>query len=185
MAPDPAGRRGGSGARAADPSGRGQASARPSPPSIEREAVERALERAPVLVERLAADAPFPSIDALVDRARAVLASMSERERIAVLDAHPRIGTDPRTLSAASRREQGGAAGGPGRDKAAVLRELGELNDAYERRFGFRFVAFVAGRPKAEIVPVLRERIRRSRDEELATGIEEFLAIARDRLSRA
>jgi 2-oxo-4-hydroxy-4-carboxy--5-ureidoimidazoline (OHCU) decarboxylase len=30
----------------------------------------------------------------------------------------------------------------------------------------------------------MRERLRRSREEELATGIEEFLAIAQDRLER-
>jgi 2-oxo-4-hydroxy-4-carboxy-5-ureidoimidazoline decarboxylase len=58
------------------------------------------------------------------------------------------------------------------------------MNDEYERTFGFRFVIFVAGRSKAEIVPVMRERLRRSRDDELATGIAEFLAITRDRLDR-
>jgi 2-oxo-4-hydroxy-4-carboxy-5-ureidoimidazoline decarboxylase len=58
------------------------------------------------------------------------------------------------------------------------------MNDEYERRFGFRFVVFVAGRSKAELVPVFRERLRRTRAEELATGVEEFLAITRDRLER-
>jgi 2-oxo-4-hydroxy-4-carboxy--5-ureidoimidazoline (OHCU) decarboxylase len=43
---------------------------------------------------------------------------------------------------------------------------------------------FVAGRSKAEILPVFRERLRRGRDDELATGIDEFLSIARDRLTR-
>jgi 2-oxo-4-hydroxy-4-carboxy--5-ureidoimidazoline (OHCU) decarboxylase len=58
------------------------------------------------------------------------------------------------------------------------------MNDEYERRFGFRFVVFVGGRSKAEIVPVLRERLKRTRQEELANGIDQFLAIARDRLER-
>ena len=61
---------------------------------------------------------------------------------------------------------------------------LAELNELYERQFGFRFVVFVAGRSKSEIVPVLERRLRRTRDEELATGIEQFLAIALDRLTR-
>jgi 2-oxo-4-hydroxy-4-carboxy--5-ureidoimidazoline (OHCU) decarboxylase len=43
---------------------------------------------------------------------------------------------------------------------------------------------FVHGRSKADIVPVLRERLRRTREDELATGINEFLAITRDRLMR-
>ena len=103
---------------------------------------------------------------------------MSEDERIAVLDAHPRIGADPVGLSTFSRREQGGGA------DVATLRELASMNDEYERKFGFRFVVFVAGRSKAEIVPVFRERLRRTREDELVTGIEEFLSITHDRLTR-
>jgi 2-oxo-4-hydroxy-4-carboxy-5-ureidoimidazoline decarboxylase len=95
-----------------------------------------------------------------------------------VLDAHPRIGADPASLSALSRREQGGAA------DRATLAELAELNDAYERAFGFRFVVFVAGRSKAEIVPVLRRRLANDRAAELRAGLEQFLAIALDRLER-
>ncbi len=104
-------------------------------------------------------------------------ADISEAEKIALLNSHPRIGADPATLSAASRAEQGA-----GDDDPAVLRELAELNDAYERRFGFRFVVFVDGRPKSKLLSVLRARLGRTRDEELATGISEFLAIARDRV---
>jgi 2-oxo-4-hydroxy-4-carboxy--5-ureidoimidazoline (OHCU) decarboxylase len=114
----------------------------------------------------------------LVASARALIARMTEPERIGVLNAHPRIGADPASLSALSRGEQGGRA------DVATLRDLAAMNDEYERRFGFRFVVFVAGRSKAELVPVFRERLRRTRAEELATGVEEFLAITRDRLER-
>ncbi len=103
---------------------------------------------------------------------------MTEAERIGVLNAHPRIGADPESLSQLSLREQGEAT------DSATVRELASLNDEYERRFGFRFVVFVAGRSKGEIVPLMRERLRRTREDELATGIDEFLAIARDRLDR-
>lgn len=135
-------------------------------------------ERAPVLVDRLADEAPFPTADAAIARATTLLDAMTQGDRIAVLDAHPRIGADRRVLSADSAREQGAD------DDPAVLARLAELNDLYERRFGFRFVVFVAGRPKAEIVPILERRLRRTRDEELATGIAEFLAIAHERLER-
>jgi 2-oxo-4-hydroxy-4-carboxy-5-ureidoimidazoline decarboxylase len=62
--------------------------------------------------------------------------------------------------------------------------DLGELNRAYEEKFGFRFVVFVAGRARRELVPVLRERLRRSHEEELETGIDELVAIAKDRWQR-
>jgi 2-oxo-4-hydroxy-4-carboxy--5-ureidoimidazoline (OHCU) decarboxylase len=115
----------------------------------------------------------------IVAKARAALDRMSERERIAVLDAHPRIGADTASLSPLSRGEQGGAAG------AATLRTLAELNDAYETKFGFRCVVFVAGRDKAEIIPILRARLAKTREAELRTGLDEFLAISLDRLERA
>jgi 2-oxo-4-hydroxy-4-carboxy--5-ureidoimidazoline (OHCU) decarboxylase len=115
---------------------------------------------------------------AIIAKARAALEAMTEEQRIAVLDAHPRIGADAASLSLHSRREQGDAA------DAATLRELTELNDAYEEKFGFRFVVFVAGRPKEEIVPVLRARLANARDAELKTGLDEFLAISLARLER-
>ena len=62
-----------------------------------------------------------------------------------------------------------------------MLAELAHLNEAYERRFGFGFVVFVNGRTRAELVPVLRERLERDADEELETGLRELCAIARDR----
>jgi 2-oxo-4-hydroxy-4-carboxy-5-ureidoimidazoline decarboxylase len=131
-------------------------------------------ERAPGLAGRVrGTDAA-----SILASARTEIARMSESERIGVLNAHPRIGADPASLSPVSRREQSGDADVP------TLQALAAMNEEYERTFGFRFVVFVAGRSKAEIVPVLRERLRRTREEELATGVDEFLAIARDRLER-
>ena len=134
-------------------------------------------ERAPGLAERVAARVgASAAADEIVAAARAELAHMSEAERVAVLNAHPRIGAERVTLSPASRREQGTS------EDPATLRELAALNDNYERRFGFRFVVWVNGRPKSALIPVLRARLAHDRDRELATGIAEFLAIAADRL---
>jgi 2-oxo-4-hydroxy-4-carboxy--5-ureidoimidazoline (OHCU) decarboxylase len=137
--------------------------------------VAEAFERAPGLAERVG-EGGEPA--AIVARARDVIAHMSEAERIAVLNAHPRIGAVT-GLSAHSAAEQNDGTTDP-----STLRTLELLNAAYERTFGFRFVVFVNGRSRAEIVPVLQARLRRARRDELATGIEEFLAIARDRLER-
>lgn len=142
--------------------------------TIARDELAAIFERAPALAERVRGSDPA----AILTSARSEIARMTEAERVSVLNAHPRIGADPVSLSALSRREQGSD------DDMATSRELAAMNAEYERRFGFRFVVFVAGRSKAEIVPVMRERLRRSRAEELATGIDEFLAIARDRMER-
>ncbi len=142
---------------------------------IARDELAAIFERAPGLAGRVRGNDPA----SIVASARSEIERMTENERIAVLNAHPRIGADPASLSATSRSEQGGAA------DVTALRELGRMNDDYERKFGFRFVVFVAGRSKAEIVPILRDRLRRTREAELATGIDEFLAITRDRLARS
>jgi 2-oxo-4-hydroxy-4-carboxy--5-ureidoimidazoline (OHCU) decarboxylase len=106
--------------------------------------------------------------------AREVIATLSEDEKLEALDVHPAIGA--RTgLSTRSAAEQGDDA------DPETLAELGRLNAEYERRFGFRFVVFVNRRPKTEILQVLRERIERTRAEELETAVEELVAIAENR----
>jgi 2-oxo-4-hydroxy-4-carboxy--5-ureidoimidazoline (OHCU) decarboxylase len=108
-------------------------------------------------------------------RARDVLARLPEEQRVEALAHHPRIGE--RRLGGRSAAEQGEPAG----EDPEVLAELAELNDAYEERFGFRFVVFVNRRPRSELVSVLRERLERTRAEELQTGCDELVAIAVDR----
>ena len=105
--------------------------------------------------------------------ARALLAELPEEEQVEALNAHPPIGAT--RLSGRSAAEQGSD------DDPAVLARLTELNAAYEERFGFRFLVFVNRRPRREIVPVLEERLRRTREEELEAGLDELVAIARDR----
>jgi 2-oxo-4-hydroxy-4-carboxy-5-ureidoimidazoline decarboxylase len=105
--------------------------------------------------------------------AEEAIAELDDAEKVEALNAHPAIGATH--LSERSAAEQGGEA------DPAVMTELAYLNQVYEEKFGFRFVVFVARRPKAEILQVLRERLERSREEELATGLAELVAIARDR----
>ena len=123
------------------------------------------------LVERLA------DIEDPLRRADEVLRTLTEDEKLAALAAHPAIGQRD-GLSARSATEQGSD------EDPAVLAELAKLNKRYEERFGFRFVVFVNRRPKAEIVPILRERLERTRHEELNTALTELVAIARDRWRR-
>jgi 2-oxo-4-hydroxy-4-carboxy--5-ureidoimidazoline (OHCU) decarboxylase len=109
--------------------------------------------------------------------ARDVIAHLSEEDKLGALNAHPAIGA--KKLSARSAAEQGDDA------EPAVLTELAYLNQVYEEKFGFRFVVFVNRRPKAEILDVLRERLERTREDELDTAVEELVAIAEDRWQRS
>ena len=123
------------------------------------------------LVERLA------EIEDPLGRADEVVASLTDEEKLEALYAHPAIGQRA-GLSPRSAAEQGDDS------KPGVLDELARLNAEYEKRFGFRFVVFVNRRPKSEILDTLRQRIRRTREEELDTGCCELVAIARDRWTR-
>jgi hypothetical protein len=105
-------------------------------------------------------------IDDPLERAQDVALSLDEREQAAALATHPRIG-EP------SPEQHGG--------EPAIITELAYLNQVYEEKFGFRFVVFAAGRPRAELLQVLRDRVERSRQAELETGISELVAIAKDR----
>jgi len=133
--------------------------------------IEEALEGSTPLAEKVRAGGPYDSTDDVIARMRAMLATLTESEKVATLNAHPWIGEKPGRLSTRSLQEQGNDA----------LPELDRLNAEYERRFGFRFVVFVNRRPKAEIVEVLRQRLRRSREQELEDGLRAIVDIAEDR----
>lgn len=138
-------------------------------------------EGAAAFLRRLAAARPFESDDALLAAAREVAAAAPEPELVEMLNGHPPIGADPAAMSAASRDEQG--EGAPPDD--ALAQELADLNAVYERRFGFRYVVFVAGRPRAEIVPLMEVALRNERDAELRRGVGDALYVAADRLRSA
>ena len=107
-------------------------------------------------------------------QARKVLADAPEDEQIEALSTHPRIGQRV-NISEVAAREQGSD------EDPALLAALAKLNKSYEQKFGFRFVVFVDGRPRAEVLSVLRQRLQNSRDEELAAGLDDLVAIALDR----
>ena len=135
--------------------------------------IEEALEGSTPLARKVAAAGRSESVEEMIALIRAAVATLTDEEKIATLNAHPRIGERPDRMSARSRQEQGDD----------VQPELERLNAEYERKFGFRFVVYVNRRPKAEIVKVLRARLRRSREEEMAEGLKAIVDIAADRMT--
>ena len=109
--------------------------------------------------------------------AQEVARQLTDEQKKEVLAAHPAIG-ERKGLSSRSAAEQGTD------DDPAVLEELARLNREYEERFGFRFVVFVNQRPRSQIVPILHERLERTRDHELDTALDELVSIAKDRWRR-
>jgi OHCU decarboxylase len=143
-------------------------------------------EAATPLANALYSARPFASYSDLLSTAQALVVRLPHEERVEVVNAHPRIGARPETVSAHSYREQGYEREAQ-LDPVSLSRtyaELDDLNRAYEDRFGFRFVIFVNGRSKAEIVDVLRQRLAGSPEAELDRALSEMFQIARDRLRK-
>lgn len=150
--------------------------------------LERLFEGAPRFLDRVEAAAPFADDDALFAAARAIAHTMPEPEQIELIDAHPRLGAPPGTVSALSYVEQGydrpGGAAGGAETQVDVAAELERLNDAYEARFGFRYCVYVAGRSRAALLPDMAAATQRpatDRSAELHRALDAVVDIAIDR----
>lgn len=134
---------------------------------------------------------PYKSYEELISKAESIVENLSPSERIDVINAHPRIGLNPNTekISILSYKEQGldkevNVSDEERKEIEKTYEALRVLNDKYEEKFGFKFVEFVAGRPKKDIVPVIEERLKNEKNEEIRTGLKAMMLIARDRLSK-
>jgi 2-oxo-4-hydroxy-4-carboxy--5-ureidoimidazoline (OHCU) decarboxylase len=139
-------------------------------------------ESAPRFLARLRAAGSFEDDNALFAAARRIAHEMSEDEQIELIDAHPRLGAPPGSVSALSYAEQGydRGAGTP----VDVAAELELLNDAYEARHGFRYCVFVAGRPREALLPGMTAALDADRDAELHRALDAVVDIAIDRRAK-
>jgi 2-oxo-4-hydroxy-4-carboxy--5-ureidoimidazoline (OHCU) decarboxylase len=151
---------------------------------MDRATLERLFEGAPRFLDRLEAAGPFATDADLFTAARTIAHQMPEAEQLELIDAHPRLGAPPGTVSAMSFVEQGydrDAGTGPTIDVAA---ELERLNDAYEAHFGFRYCVFVAGRPREALLPGFRAALQADRDAERRRALDAVVDIAVDRRAK-
>ena len=136
-------------------------------------------EGAPRFLRRLAAARPFGDESTLFGRAEAIALAMPEHEQLELIDAHPRLGAPPGSVSSLSHREQG-----YDRETTEAMAALARLNADYEARFGFRYCVFVNGRSRATLVPVLEAALGEERGSEIRRALVDVVAIARDRARR-
>jgi len=154
-------------------------------------AVAPLFEGAPRFLGRLAAARPFGSAETLFDRARAIAAAMPPDEKVELIDAHPQLGAPPSSVSARSFVEQGydrepaAAQKAEEAERERVRAELDRLNAAYEARFGFRYCVFVAGRPRAALIPGMEAALGADRDAEIRRALDAVIDIAADRWATA
>jgi OHCU decarboxylase len=142
-------------------------------------------EGSPWVAERAWAARPFASRDALHAALVAVVQAASPEEQLALIRAHPDLGTrlGRATLSAASVAEQAGA--GLDRLSDAEFARFQELNARYRERFGFPFIIAVRHHTRASILAAFEARLQHDAATERATALAEIAEIARLRLADA
>ena len=150
---------------------------------IDRLTLEQLFEGAPRFLDRLEAAGPFESPDLLFHVARDIAHAMPEPDQIELMNAHPRLGAPPGTVSQMSFVEQGydRGTGTPAGSEIDVAAELERLNAAYEQRHGFRYCVFVAGRPREALLPDMATAIDADRTSELHRALDAVVDIAIDR----
>ena len=137
-------------------------------------------EHSPWVAEQAWTERPFVSIDRLHESMTRIVARAPRDEQLALLRAHPDLGTRAR-MSTASTSEQAGA----GLD--SLTREefdrLQQLNATYRERFGFPFLYAVKGSTKQDIIRALERRISAAPDDEFEEALQQVYKIAGFRLS--
>jgi 2-oxo-4-hydroxy-4-carboxy-5-ureidoimidazoline decarboxylase len=136
-------------------------------------------EGSPWVAERAWARRPFNTLNQLHDAMTNEVAAAGSEEQLALLRAHPDLGTKMK-ITSASAREQAGA--GLDALTGAEFAELRKLNSAYGRKFGFPFLYAVKGSTKHDILKALEARLPRAREDELNEALRQVYRIAKLRL---
>ncbi|SKB00762.1 2-oxo-4-hydroxy-4-carboxy-5-ureidoimidazoline decarboxylase [Agreia bicolorata] len=143
----------------------------------------RACLAVPRWIDEVAEQAPFASVDDLLEAGRTAANPLTPDEVEAALADHPRIGDKPVGEGASrsfSRSEQASLGDGDAETAAAIA----EGNAIYEKRFDRVFLIRAAGRSRAEILAELNRRIRLDDDDEFEIVEQQLREIALLRLEK-
>ena len=143
------------------------------------EAIGWVFEHSPWVAERAWLAKPFENLEALLTAMKAAVQAARHEEQLALLRAHPDLGTRAR-VSAASTEEQ--TAAGLGQLTPEEFERLQELNSAYRNRFDFPFLFAVKGSTKYDVLDALERRLHASPEEELREALRQVYGIAEFRL---
>ena len=136
-------------------------------------------EHSPWAAQRVWRRRPFGSLDELHGAMVAEVSAAHPDEQLALLRAHPDLGSRAR-MTDASTSEQSGA----GLDSLTVdeFERLQQLNRAYREKFGFPFLLAVKGSSKHDVLAALAARLPATPDHEFAEALRQVFRIAWFRL---
>ncbi|MEA5450889.1 2-oxo-4-hydroxy-4-carboxy-5-ureidoimidazoline decarboxylase [Leptolyngbya sp. CCNP1308] len=139
-----------------------------------------AFEETPAIAAQVWPLRPFTSVADLHQRMVAVVRTMAPADQLALINAHPDLGTRV-AMAEASVSEQSNA--GLTSLTAEEYHQFQALNQQYKVKFGFPFILAVAGHTKTSILENFMGRLRNSTDVEMTTALLAIEEIALARLN--
>ena len=143
------------------------------------EALGEIWEETPEIAEQAWHDKPFEDLDALHQAMVSMVDSMSEPERVALIKAHPDLGSKAK-MADASVQEQAGV--GLDRLSESEYQRFHSLNQAYKDKFDFPFIIAVKNHTLESILEAFTLRLENDRMTEQQQALTEIKQIARLRL---
>jgi 2-oxo-4-hydroxy-4-carboxy-5-ureidoimidazoline decarboxylase len=128
------------------------------------------------------ADTPLDAVE-LTSRFESAFRSAEQQQQLETLRAHPRLACalgEEQALTTDSVAEQSGA--GLDQCSADEFAEFGQLNDAYDKKFGFPFIVAVKGLGREQILAQFRRRIQNDAGQEFKTALAQVCQIAKFRI---
>ena len=142
-------------------------------------AIGGVFENTPNIVRQVWEKRPFADVTELYERLEDAVFLLSQDEQIALIRAHPDLGSKAK-MADASLQEQAGA--GLDRLTPEEFDRFQTLNAAYQERFGFPFVIAVRNHTKESILEAFDRRLENPSDTEIDQALEEITQIAEFRL---
>jgi 2-oxo-4-hydroxy-4-carboxy-5-ureidoimidazoline decarboxylase len=136
-------------------------------------------EHSPWVAERAWEMRSFAGLNQLHAAMKQVVNSASREEQLALLRAHPDLGTRARISTASSEEQSGAGLDNLDPDQYQLLQRL---NTAYREKFGFPFLYAVKGSTKYDILRLLERRLGNAVEEEFHEALEQVYRIALFRL---
>jgi 2-oxo-4-hydroxy-4-carboxy-5-ureidoimidazoline decarboxylase len=122
---------------------------------------------------------PFEDIDALYQAMVAVVNHLSEAEQLALIEAHPDLGSKTK-MAEASVQEQ--ARVGLDRLSESEYQCFQSLNQTYKDKFNFPFIIAVKNQTKETILEAFENRLKNNQEQEKQQALAEISKIAQLRL---
>jgi 2-oxo-4-hydroxy-4-carboxy-5-ureidoimidazoline decarboxylase len=136
-------------------------------------------EDTPEIARQAWSDRPFQDVADLHQKMVQVVNTMSSDEQLALIKAHPDLGSRAK-MAEASVQEQAGV--GLDRLSPDEYQRFQSLNQAYQTKFGFPFIIAVKNHTKTSILNAFEQRLQNSTEAEKHQALSEIAQIARFRL---